>query len=643
MHSASCFFSLVLQYIAWMNLRSSKRTIKSLGYFIGLLLLQTPLYAQQTTAIQVNISLDKVAMDRVPVEIFFYGTFPDTLLFRLPKVVPGTYAIYDFGRFVVDFTAFDKTGKPINFYKSDINTWELVGANQLHKIKYTVDDTWDAPAEENFVFNAAGTNIEEDKNFLFNTQGFVGYLEGYTGLKYEVTFLKPLHFHGSTALRPVKYDSVSEVYALRNYHELIDHPIMFCVPDTQTLMIGNTEILVSVFAQGGRVTSAFVANQVKNTLEAQKRYLGDTLPVSRYAFLMYFFRDFSASESYGALEHTTSSVYFMPEMDTTALAPELKSIASHEFFHIVTPLTLKSEEIAFFDYHNPSMSQHLWLYEGVVEYFSHHMQVEQGLTTPEEFLEEMTDKLYISDDFNDQLPFTELSKNCLTVYQKEYDNVYYKGALIAMCLDLSLRYHTEGKQTLNKLVMQLGKLYGADRPFKDEEFFDVFVEKTHPEIKVFIEKYIQSADPLPLKECLSWLGIEFLKDVKVKDFSIGGIQIGLDSKNMRLLVQSTEELDDFGRTMGYQEGDVFVKINGINIDAYNYQDVFSLVFNEIEEGDKLSIIVLRPNKKGKLVEKKLKAKMQMVDVVRKYLIKPMTEKPSAEQLRFYESYFNPSN
>jgi predicted metalloprotease with PDZ domain len=47
----------------------------------------------------------------------------------------------------------------------------------------------------------------------------------------------------------------------------------------------------------------------------------------------------------------------------------MKDVVSHEFFHIVTPLTIHSKEIHYFDYNSPKMSN-LWMYEGVTEYFA---------------------------------------------------------------------------------------------------------------------------------------------------------------------------------------------------------------------------------------------------------------------------------
>jgi predicted metalloprotease with PDZ domain len=46
----------------------------------------------------------------------------------------------------------------------------------------------------------------------------------------------------------------------------------------------------------------------------------------------------------------------------------MMDVVSHEFFHIVTH-HIHSKEIQDFDYNDPKMS-HLWMYEGVTEYFA---------------------------------------------------------------------------------------------------------------------------------------------------------------------------------------------------------------------------------------------------------------------------------
>ena len=103
---------------------------------------------------------------------------------------------------------------------------------------------------------------------------------------------------------------------------------------------------------------------IRELLEAQRNYLRGTLPVNKYAFLIYLSDKRNHTGANGALEHSYSSVYYMWERDNEAIAGQLRDIAAHEFFHIVTPLNIHAEQIHDFDYNNPEMSRHLWLYEG---------------------------------------------------------------------------------------------------------------------------------------------------------------------------------------------------------------------------------------------------------------------------------------
>jgi predicted metalloprotease with PDZ domain len=72
-------------------------------------------------------------------------------------------------------------------------------------------------------------------------------------------------------------------------------------------------------------------------------------------------------KGFGALEPTATTVV-LPEL-IKELVKSMMDVVSHEFFHIVTPLSIHSKEIQYFDY-NTKMSEHLWMYEGVTEYFA---------------------------------------------------------------------------------------------------------------------------------------------------------------------------------------------------------------------------------------------------------------------------------
>ena len=66
------------------------------------------------------------------------------------------------------------------------------------------------------------------------------------------------------------------------------------------------------------------------------------------------------------------------------------------------------------------------------------------------------------------MSFTEMSTNSIEEpYQSNYPNVYEKGPLINLCLDLIIREITYGQKGILNILQDLSKKYGADKPFED--------------------------------------------------------------------------------------------------------------------------------------------------------------------------------
>jgi predicted metalloprotease with PDZ domain len=554
--------------------------------------------AQAQGKYRVNIDLTRTKNDQVPVTVFPPDIKENAIVYNLPKIVPGTYAIYDFGKFVADFQALDKRGKPLGVKQLDDNRWQIADAKKLDKITYWVNDTWDTPDKKDIVFEPGGTNIEEGKNYLLNTHGFVGYFDGLKRVPYELSVTKPQNFYGATPLHTSASTTTSDTYNIPTYNELVDSPLMYNKPDTAVWKVGGADILVSVYSASGKVDAKTVAGSLKKVLNAQKNYLGGNLPVQKYAFLIYVADKPNRTGSYGALEHSYSSVYYFPEMPASMLGEQVTNIAAHEFFHIVTPLSIHSEQIGDFDFQNPKMSEHLWLYEGITEYFSTHVQVNQKLITPEEYLDRLKEYIIGAESFNDSLPFTEMSKGALDKYKKEYNNVYSKGALIGLALDIQLRSLTDGKYGVRNLMADLAKSYGKDKSFKDEELFDKIAQLTKPEIRDFFRKYVEGPAPLPLPELFNKVGIIYQKEGYERRQTLGRFSLGYDPKAQRLTVADTENMNAFGKKMGFRKSDQLLEINGENLTPENAAELLEKYVKNAPEGSKVTVIVNRPNTKG---------------------------------------------
>jgi len=418
-----------------------------IAFFV--LILSIGLYAQENTY-RFSLNLNEVKDDKLVVELLTPTINSDEVTYRIPKIVPGTYSIADYGRYISEFKAYDKDGKEIKAESIDVDSWKITDAKNMNKIIYKVEDTYDTKVSGKKPYPMAGTNIDEGKNFVINTFGFFGYFDGMLDIEYNIIIKKPTGFYGSTALN-VTEGETEDSYTVSSYYLLADSPIMYCKPDTTVINIGGTSVLISVYnqAESSNLNSKFIAGMMTPTLNAIRNYLGGKLPVEKYAFIYYFesIKNIFSTFSFiaGALEHNQSSFYYLFDTDTMMAREFIPSSSAHEFFHIITPLSIHSEEIAYFDFHDAKMSKHLWLYEGVTEYQSMIARAKYNDITRDEFLKELGNKIETSSGYNDNLPFTEMSKDVLTKYQKEYNNVYEKGALIGASMDILLRKNSEGK------------------------------------------------------------------------------------------------------------------------------------------------------------------------------------------------------
>ena len=584
----------------------------------------TSLSAQESY--NINIDLTKAKNDRLPVEINLPQINEELVEYHMPKVVPGTYSISDFGRFVDEFAAFDAEGNPLESEKISTNRWLIKEANKLSRITYWVEDSFDyfKGYGGNYLFEPGGMSIEAGKGvFVINTFAFIGYIDGYKFKPFNLTIIHDEKIQGATSLKKTASTQTSDSFSAENYNFLADAPIMYSKPDIVTKEIAGAKIMVSVYSPNNVLSATDVMDNIDELMEAQAEYLGGKLPVDRYAYLIYLFDYRTISGSFGALEHSYSSLYTLPEMDPKRISQTVKDVAAHEFFHIVTPLNIHSEEIHNFNYIEPEMSQHLWLYEGVTEYASHHVQVKYGLYSLKDFLSEMESKMVQQEQYNVDIPYTEFSANILEPKnEKRYGDVYAGGALIAWCLDLTIIRSTDGKKDLQSVLRELSKKYGPSKAFKDEELFGEIEKITNQEVGDFLRRYVGGADKLPYTEILGWAGVRYGGGGQMT-ITAGKFTPGLN-ENEEIFIASADNLNDFGRDLDLRTGDILRSWNGEEITVETFSEVLQSYYEETEAGDKVTVVVSR-EVKGKPKEVKLKAKAKKVKSSQKHRLREMKE------------------
>ena len=126
----------------------------------------------------------------------------------------------------------------------------------------------------------------------------------------------------------------------------------------------------------------------------------------------------------------------------------------------------------------------------------------------------MLGKITNSKFYDDSMSFTEMSKNILEQpYEPNYANVYEKGALINMCLDIILREKSSGEKSMLWLMKELSKKYGTDVPFEDGVLFGEIVQMTYPEVDTFFKEHVIGDTPIDYDVYFSKVGLA-TKDVE---------------------------------------------------------------------------------------------------------------------------------
>ncbi|WP_080779483.1 M61 family metallopeptidase [Chryseobacterium phocaeense] len=554
-------------------------------------------------SIKTTIDLVNVKDDKVAVTMEFPKMKSGDIKFHFPKTVPGTYSVDDYGRFVEGIKFYDNKGRELTYTKVNDNTYSLKNAKDLSKVTYLVNDSFDDEMDNSkhkAVFSPSGTDIEEGKIFMINTHGFIGYIDNMQDVPYQLIIQKPAGFYGTTALVDQDKSDATDTFTLANYAKVTDSPLMYTKPDYITFNAGGMDLVLGVYSPTGKYKAADFKDNLEKMVMAQKKFLGDMNTNKKYAIMLYLSGgDGPQIKGFGALEHHESTSVVLPEMmPKEAIDKTITDVVSHEFFHTVNPLKTHSEEIHYFDYADPKMSQHLWMYEGGTEYFANLFQIQEGLINKDEFLQRINEKITNSKNYDDTMPFTVMSKNVLKdEYKDQYRNVYEKGALLAMCLDIELRKLSNGEMGYRDMIRKLSQRFGENKPFKDDKLIDELVTVTgYPQVKDFYNKYIAGNQPTPYAEYLSMVGVEAKKQDTpplfwfIKDPN----QTGFNDKNNTFVFDESSALSPFAKSIGFKITDEIFALDGKTIDIQKIQDFINYT-KTIKEGQNVTVTIIRKN------------------------------------------------
>lgn len=553
-----------------------KKTIFSILLFTGTIL------AQSSFVYEVNLN----NMDEN--EFYVTGKLPDLSvsdsIYNFVAYAPGAHQALNFGRFVKSFKAYDSNGEPIEAKKKSVNEWKLLDPENTATIEYVIDDSFDRDAEGSTIFPMSGTSFEESY-ISINTFGVVGYFEDHKSDPVELNLTYDYDWICGSALS----SDDGHNFKAESFYELYDSPILLGNLSKATRQVGDINVDVYTYSPIDEIDAEKFLDMAEPILNSAYQFV-EFAPVDRYVFLMTLLPrdDLAEFMGGGALEHSYSSLYTLPAIPH--FLPALPGIMAHEFMHILTPLHLRSEIIAKFDYSKPTTTdKHLWLYEGVTEWVAQIMQLRGGLIDLNQFGSIMSQKINTSQQLGSDWSLVKLSTDWSSPDAgNRYVDIYHGGALTAACLDIELLKLTNGKKGLREAYLEMIKKYGKDKPFDNDTFIDEFVKATHPKIRDFFDKYILDNQQLDYKYYFGLVGYDYFPSRPSSDSTaIFGIYLGQQDGKLTI-----EGLTSSHKPFGLEQGDVIESVFGIEGTTENMQAI-NEEKSKYNPGDKYNIVVKR--------------------------------------------------
>ncbi|WP_295552046.1 peptidase M61 [uncultured Pseudacidovorax sp.] len=407
---------------------------------------------------EVTLSIDEPAAEQVV---------------SLPVWIPGSYLVREFARNLQGAPRATQGRRAVAVTQLDKASWRIATkAGQALVVRYVVC------AFDNSVRTAW---LDRTRGF-FNGTSLCLRVDGQDGSPCQIEIVPPALPEGeapwqlATALRPLKTDRRGfGIYQAANYDEVADSPVeMGAFWSAEFDVLGVPHRFVVAGAPPSFDGDKLIAD-TRAICETQMRFWhGDKAkagkgphapPHDRYVFMLN-----ATDDGYGGLEHRHSTALICTRRDLprrgAARQPEgyttLLGLISHEYFHTWNVKRLRPAEFARYDYTRENYTRLLWFFEGFTSYYDDlllrragciddatylkllNKTINQVQQTPGAAVQSVGDasfdawiRYYRPDE---QTPNTTVS-------------YYTKGALVALCLDLTLR--REGQGSLDAVMREL--------------------------------------------------------------------------------------------------------------------------------------------------------------------------------------------
>jgi predicted metalloprotease with PDZ domain len=416
---------------------------------------------------------------------------------------PGSYLIREYARHVEDVAARGESGTALAVRKTAKNRWaiatggaaSIVVTYRVYGREMSVRTNW---IESAFAFiNGAPTFLTLAESDARPHEVIVNIPSEWTRV---ITALPPMT-GSSSAFRAASYDM------------LVDTPILAGNPAVYDFEIdGRIHRLVNE-GEAGVFDGARAARDLAAIIREQHRFWG-TVPYDQWVCINLM------TETGGGLEHGNSAVLMTSRWATRTRKAYLGwlELASHELFHVWNGKRLRPSALGPFDYEREAHTHSLWVVEGITDYYGDLLVHRAGLSTRDEFLASLSDKIEILQTTPGRT-VQSIAIASFDAWIKHYRpdenspntsiSYYVKGAVVAFLLDLEIRRLSKGNRSLDDVMRAAYGKYAGARGFAEQEFRALVEEVACASLDKFWGYALESTKELEYADVLDTLGLRF--------------------------------------------------------------------------------------------------------------------------------------
>ena len=430
----------------------------------------------------------------------------------LPVWIPGSYMVREFAKNLQNLRA--TQGR------------RSVLVQQLDKATWQVDATPGKPLVLSYAVYALDNSVRtawlDASRGFFNGTSLCLQVAGQETLPHTLELVSTratAAWHVATGLPTVATDTRGfGSYVADDYDALVDHPF-----ELGHFWSGEFKVcgVPHRFVVAGAAPSFDGARLLADTQKICEAEIRFWHPRGKPPHTNYVFMLNAVDDGYGGLEHRNSTALICTRRDLPRVGDKRSSegyttllgLISHEYFHTWNVKRLKPAAFAQFDYSRENYTHQLWFFEGFTSYYDDLLLRRAGLLDDAAYLRLLNKTINQVGQTPGRLvqSVAESSFDAWVKYYRQDENTpnatvsyYTKGALVALCLDLTLR--AEGTTDLDEVMRSLFKRCKGG-PMSEADLLDVLQLLAGRSLAPELAQWVHSTDTLPLQPLLERHGV----------------------------------------------------------------------------------------------------------------------------------------